>query len=143
MSAARTFTGRADIPRIGQLWPEQGGIYLGIVRGAKDEPDYHLIRAEAEPAKRLTWQQAKKWAAGLTDGGHTDWQLPSRGHEGWLCADGETFDWFWLAEKGDGSFAWNQYFDNGYQFNGHKSYEGRAVAVRRLVLQSFDSSEAA
>jgi hypothetical protein len=143
MSAARTFTGRADIPRIGQRWPEQGGIYLGIVRGAKDEPDHHLIRAEAEPAKRLTWQQAKDWAAGLTDGGHTDWKLPSRGHEGWLCADGETFDWFWLADKADGSCAWNQYFYDGFQFYNRKSYEGRAVAVRRLVLQSFDPSEAA
>ena len=30
-------------PAIGQVWPGQGGIYAGIMRGAPGQPDYHLI----------------------------------------------------------------------------------------------------
>ena len=35
-------------PRIGQPWPEQGGIYAGIMAGRDGQPDYHLILAPAE-----------------------------------------------------------------------------------------------
>lgn len=31
------------IPAIGQPWPEQGGIYAGLMRGAAGKPDYHLV----------------------------------------------------------------------------------------------------
>ena len=36
------------VPRIGQPWPEQGGIYAGIMAGRDGQPDYHLILAPAE-----------------------------------------------------------------------------------------------
>ncbi|WP_375591568.1 DUF1566 domain-containing protein [Chitiniphilus eburneus] len=36
-------TSRPGPPRIGQTWPEEGGIYAGIMRGADGQPDYHLI----------------------------------------------------------------------------------------------------
>ena len=35
-------------PRIGQPWPEQGGVYAGIMAGHDGQPDYHLIVATAE-----------------------------------------------------------------------------------------------
>ena len=35
-------------PRIGQPWPDQGGIYAGIMAGRDGQPDYHLILAPAE-----------------------------------------------------------------------------------------------
>ena len=44
--------------------------------------------------------------------------------------------WYWSSTQHaavSGS-AWGQYFDNGYQYNKVKSYEGRARAVRRLPL---------
>ena len=33
----------AAVPRVGAHWPEQGGIYLGIMPGDDGKPDYHLI----------------------------------------------------------------------------------------------------
>ena len=30
-------------PRIGEVWPNQGGVYAGIMRGEAGRPDYHLI----------------------------------------------------------------------------------------------------
>lgn len=32
-----------DLPRIGQAWPGQGGVFAGLVRGAGGAPDYLLI----------------------------------------------------------------------------------------------------
>ena len=39
---------KINAPRIGQPWPEQGGIYAGIMAGHDGQPDYHLIVATAE-----------------------------------------------------------------------------------------------
>jgi len=33
----------AKLPRIGEFWPGQGGIYAGMMRGENGQPDYHLI----------------------------------------------------------------------------------------------------
>ncbi|WP_317205461.1 hypothetical protein [Janthinobacterium sp.] len=30
-------------PRIGAQWPDQGGVYAGVMRGESGAPDYHLI----------------------------------------------------------------------------------------------------
>jgi hypothetical protein len=37
-----------SIPALGTPWPEQGGIYAGIVRGHEGHGDYHLIVAPRE-----------------------------------------------------------------------------------------------
>ena len=44
--------------------------------------------------------------------------------------------WYWSCEEhaSDGSYAWGQSFYFGSQSITHKSYEGRARAVRRLPL---------
>lgn len=44
-------------PKIGELWPEQGGIYAGLMRGQSGQPDYHLIVADTEAGfvKEITW----------------------------------------------------------------------------------------
>ena len=36
-------TRQAEIPRIGAVWPGQGGIYVGMGRGYEGIPDHHLI----------------------------------------------------------------------------------------------------
>ena len=33
------------LPRVGAYWPEQGGIYAGLIRGTDGQPDQHLIIA--------------------------------------------------------------------------------------------------
>ena len=44
--------------------------------------------------------------------------------------------WHWSSTQygPSSSTAWGQYFDNGSQYYGRKSYEGRARAVRRLEI---------
>jgi len=99
-------------PTLGQAWPEQGGIYVGLMRGENGQPDYHLIVGEVTGSS-LAWgaygddepgatsardglantkalveskhdHPAAKWAAGLEHAGFADWYLPSQG-ELMLC----------------------------------------------------------
>jgi hypothetical protein len=44
-------------PKIGECWPEQGGVYAGLMRGENGVPDYHLI-VPTDPtseAAEITW----------------------------------------------------------------------------------------
>lgn len=47
LSAAARAPGSLEIPCIGAMWPEQGGIYAGIMRGEFGH-DYHLIIAPVD-----------------------------------------------------------------------------------------------
>lgn len=47
----------AAIPAIGLPWPEQGGIYAGLMRGANGQPDYHLV----VPAGAAAFVQKISW----------------------------------------------------------------------------------
>lgn len=38
-------------PRIGEYWPEQGGILVALMRGGLNEPDYYLLAASDKVAK--------------------------------------------------------------------------------------------
>jgi hypothetical protein len=51
-----------------------------------------------------------------------------------------TWQWSSTQHAAIPSNAWTQDFSNGDQNYGRKSYEGRARAVRRLEIQSFDNS---
>lgn len=103
-------------PRIGQPWPEQGGIYAGIMAGRDGQPDYHLILSPAEQGeiKSVIWgayDQDVTGAASYYDGqantramveaacpagvqiaalqidGHADWHLPSQAEAHLLAAN--------------------------------------------------------
>lgn len=45
------------IPRIGEYWPGQGGVYAGLMRGENGQPDYHLIVAAGDEgfAEEIAW----------------------------------------------------------------------------------------
>lgn len=47
-------------PRIGAHWPEQGGIYAGLIRGENGHPDYHVIVAPGDDGEttEITWGEA-------------------------------------------------------------------------------------
>ncbi|MBM2883961.1 DUF1566 domain-containing protein [Chromobacterium phragmitis] len=47
----------ASLPKIGEYWPGQGGVYVGLMRGHDGQPDYHLIAAPGEAGfvKEITW----------------------------------------------------------------------------------------
>jgi hypothetical protein len=44
--------------------------------------------------------------------------------------------WYWSSEgdAADSDYAWYQFFDDGNQYEGNKSNESRARAVRRVPL---------
>ena len=126
-------------PAIGAMWPEQGGIYVGLARGENGAPGAHLVLADIPAQEGVTWQAAMDWAVSLEHEGHSDWTLPTRWESALLYANVrdqiDTDGWYWTrtAHEKDGSCAWSQDFFDGYQSYGHESYEGRARAVRRLT----------
>lgn len=158
-------------PRIGTPWPGQGGIYAGIARGI--EADWHLILATADlgrltwgGARKVagadntrdgmvntralvaakTKHPAAEACAALEVDGHTDFYLPARFELALLYANVRDHlqpRWHWSSTQYDASFAWCCSFYYGRQDTGHKSFEGCAVAVRRVIVQSFDPSTGA
>ena len=109
-----------------------GGIYAGIIRGVDGAPDQHLVLVEGEGVD-LSWDAAGAWAESV--GG----SLPTRAEQALLFAnlkDQFKSDWYWSGEQygPSSSGAWRQTFGNGGQYSLHKSYEGRARAVRRLPI---------
>jgi hypothetical protein len=125
-------------PALGAPWPEQGGIYAGLVRGIDGAPDYHLI-VGAEAAETLTWKKACAWAKGLQQHGFADYVLPDRREQRFLFVQvKELFQeaWYWSCEQyaGDAASAWFQGFHYGGQNYYHKRGELRARAVRRLPI---------
>lgn len=96
----------SSIPRIGEYWPEEGGIYAGIMRGESGKPDYYLIAPNDAHIESIAWggqgkeepgavslfdgrantaalcaskhkHPAAEWAAALTIEGHSDLYLPA------------------------------------------------------------------
>lgn len=127
-------------PRIGHPW--QGGIYAGICRGADGMPDHHLVLGAPRP-ERMPWADAMAWAQGLEEAGFADWFLPTRRESALLFANlGDALEpcWHWTSEQHSRNAAWFQNFDVGFQYSSDESYEGRACAVRRLLIQSFAHS---
>jgi hypothetical protein len=132
--------GQARAPAIGEIWPGQGGIYVGLSRGEEGQPDAHLIVHVAEAEDTLDWEGAKAWAAAITvDGLLTDFHLPTRSESALLYANVRDLmdkdGWYWTSTQYAGyeSYAWYQSFGLGGQSSYRKSYEGRVRAVRRLT----------
>ena len=107
-----------------------GGIYAGISRGVDGAPDEHLVLLPGE-AVDVDWEAAGAFAASV--GG----ELPTRAEQALLYANlKDQFEprWYWSGTQAGPSTAWYQHFDNGNQYYVHRSYEGRARAVRRLPI---------
>jgi hypothetical protein len=81
---------------------------------------------------------AAQWAAAYTKDGHRDFYLPAQ-RELNLCyatlPSKFAPEWYWTSTQYSAYGAWLQYFYGGDQYGAYEDYEGRAVAVRRLVLQ--------
>lgn len=104
------------VPRIGQVWPEQGGIFGGIAGGKEGQPFYALIvptdpRASFNEVELGTYNTLVEGADSKSDGlantkafaaagsklcqdilaldidGHQDWFLPSADEARVLCAN--------------------------------------------------------
>ena len=107
-----------------------GGTYAGISRGVEGAPDQHLVLLPGE-AVDVDWEAAGAFAASI--GG----ELPTRAEQALLYANlKDQFQprWHWSGEQAGPSTAWVQNFNDGGQYNFHRSYEGSARAVRRLEI---------
>ena len=108
-----------------------GEHYAGAVLDEHGAPRYHLVLLARRPPERLNWKAATSWAD-LVGG-----TLPTRQEAALVYANCKPHlepAWHWTCEarEGDASCAWSCSFLIGIQFYDDKSYEGRAVAVRRV-----------
>ena len=139
-SAISTLLTTIAIPRIGTFWVEHGGIFAGIVAGENNAPDYFLIHATSDHELfDIDWHNSVESAqAPIND--LTDWSLPNRREARLLainCRDSFDLDSFYWTSEQDAhfdSYAWVQGFDDGTQYYYHKSFKGRARAVRRVFI---------
>jgi len=120
----------ATLPALKQ--PLEAGMFAGVIT-LPDGKHYAVVLLADKPAKRLAWKDAMSWAESV--GGH----LPTRPIAAMLFANAkDQFEeaWHWTSESFDGSYAWSQNFHYGSQGFTHKSYEGRARAVRLIQLDA-------
>ena len=108
-----------------------GERYAGLLLGLDGLMAQHLVLLPGE-AEDVSWDEAKAWAAKA--GG----DLPTRQEQALLYANLKSEfkpEWYWSGQEheSNGAYAWLQDFDDGYQYNYDKSYEGRARAVRRFT----------
>lgn len=109
------------------------GAYGKKIKGAGS---YHDGRANTAAMVAAGLELAQRITAIEVDG-HADFYLPSQAEIHLMAANlKEQMEptWFWTSTQFSANYAWLQDFHDGIQFNGSKDYEGRARAVRRLVL---------
>ena len=110
---------------------QPGEHYAGAVLDTDGEHLHHLVLMAEVPDSKLAWQSAMDWATSV--GG----ALPTHQEQALLSANCKPHlkpEWHWSSEThaDNASYAWGCYFHGGYQDGYDKSYEGSAVAVRRV-----------
>jgi hypothetical protein len=111
---------------------QPGEHYAGTVLNASGHVLHHLVLMSQRPDSKLAWQAACDWADSI------DGYLPTRQEQSLLftnCKPHLKPEWHWSSEtyEDDASCAWFCYFSSGDIYGGRKSYEGSAVAVRRIL----------
>jgi hypothetical protein len=103
--------------------------------GAKDAHDG--LANTIELCESKIEHPAAQFARDLELYGLKDYYLPSR-EELRLCFINcrSLFEpqWHWSSTQYSAAYAWMQYFFNGSQDYGHKGFDGRVRAVRRLLV---------
>ena len=110
----------------------EGEIYAGAIINP-DGTGHHAILLPGDNDD-ASWDKQMEWAASI--GG----DLPDRVEQALMyknLPDQFEKEWYWSnTQHASGSdYAWFQDFYNGNQHGGRKSYELRARAVRRSVIQ--------
>ena len=123
-----TALGLAALPPLGA--PLDAGLFAGVTTTI-DGAHHAVILLPDKPDGTLDWKKATAWAK------KTGGVLPTRPVAALLFANAkDQFEpsWHWTSESFDGSCAWGQSFIYGGQDDRHKSYDGRARAVRLIQL---------
>ena len=166
MSQSPTPASATPLPPLpGQYWPEQHGYYAGIQAPEDGNTGWLLILPDAPECYfvDVIWGLYGEDVAGAVsefDGlSNTlamaaagsdlaqriralpdDCYLPSRNESALLYATCraqiETGDWYLTSTQCSANDAWLQHFRRGSQDYLDKSYEGRARAVRRILLSA-------
>lgn len=109
---------------------QPGERYAGVTLDGEGRIKHHVILLPNRLEEVLPWQKAMEWAESV--GG----QLPTRQEQSLLfanCKPHIVADWYWSCEESEsGSYAWICYFSAQLPARPHESFEGSAVAVRRL-----------
>jgi len=110
---------------------DPGEHYAGTILDESGQVVHHLVLMAQRPDTKLKRQKAMDWAASV--GG----ALPSRQEQALLYANCKPHlkpEWHWSSEThaDDAFYAWSCTFLGGTQSILRKSYEGAAVAVRRV-----------
>jgi len=108
-----------------------GERYAGAVIDADGNHLHDLILLPQQHGKRMTWDDAKKWAEEV--GG----ALPTRQEQSLIFANCKphlegVYHWSCEEYTRNASFAWGCNFNDGYQHGIHKDNGLSAVAVRRV-----------
>lgn len=122
-----TTTSFATLPALGESF--EGGIFAGIY--TRPDGTHCAIVRLPENGTNLTWKKALTWAT--KQGG----ELPTRPVAALLFANVKASlpgGWHWTSEELDASYVWSCGFSIGGQYDGSKSSEGSAVAVRLIPL---------
>jgi len=117
-----------ELPEVGQ--PLDVGVFAGVTTSEGKHVAVVLLQ---EVAHCVTWDAAVQWAA--EQGG----MLPTRPIAAMLFANVKSLlrpGWHWTSDEYSASSAWDCYFNNGYQYYNHKSFEGSAVAIKLLELEN-------
>ncbi len=126
------------VPRVGAVWPGQGGRFAGIGIGRGGAPD-HLLIAHFATIK-ANHADAIEYAKKLVVDGHKDFEAPTLA-DGALCyailKEHVEPGWYWLAPQyaDDPAWAWYQSFSLGGQYCYPKGNQSRVFAVRRIPIQ--------
>jgi len=110
----------------------QGEIYAGIILNSDGAPSYHLILLPGDNDD-ANWADQTEWAKSING------ELPTRAEQSLLFANCKQHfqkNWYWSGEtvSSEPGWAWYQTFSYGGLHYGHKEYELRARAVRRLEI---------
>jgi hypothetical protein len=117
----------SSLPALGESL--DGGIFAGVT--TTKSGTHRAVILLPEQAEKVTWKKAMNWAE------KQGAELPIRPIAALLFANVKSHlkpFWHWTSEVDDASYAWGCYFDYGYQYDTHKSYEGSAVCVRLILL---------
>ena len=137
MLAEEAATDQANTPpAIGEIWPGQGGRYVGLAAADDDNPQGHLVLCDM--TNDLDWKAAIEWAKTQSADGHTDLRLPTRFEAALIYANAQQHvdqsRWHWTSTQCSRNTAWVQDFGVGLQYGVGKGGTRRVRLVRRFVL---------
>ncbi|MEK6788478.1 MAG: DUF1566 domain-containing protein [Pseudomonadota bacterium] len=161
-SLQQAFVRDAHTPVIGEVWPGQGGIYLGPIKD-EDGLTYHLVRATTDLKDNAAWgtsgeklsgcdnkwhglrntqamaeagSEVAKTALELEIDGHQDFYIPAL-REAMLqyinAPKASKPELYWTSTQYDSYNAWCQSFDVGDSDIRSKDNTLRVCAVRRFL----------